>query len=92
MVATCAVTFATKQTFESCSLDLQQKPEKEVQEKEKECLERLNNFLRAIVGQDLKDQLEVVYALQVFCHEKDFPKGIYYIIICIIYITFLVMR
>jgi len=74
MVATCAVTFATKQTFESCSLDLQQKPEKEVQEKEKECLERLNNFLRAIVGQDLKDQLEAVYALQVFCHEKDFPK------------------
>lgn len=75
MVVTCAVTYATEQTFEKCC-DLQQKPDKEIQEKEKECLQKLNTFLHTVItGQDLNDQLEAVYALQVFCHENEFPKG-----------------
>jgi len=76
MVVTCSVVMATRETFENMVEDMQQKPDKEYQEKEKDVLEKLSNLLRTSVGVDLKDQLEAVYALQVFCHEKGFPKGL----------------
>ncbi|XP_066926622.1 eukaryotic translation initiation factor 4 gamma 2-like [Clytia hemisphaerica] len=73
LVVTCSVTIATQITFENGG-DLQQKPDKETQELEKEILGRLNGFLRQMIGPEMCDQLEAVYALQVFCHDKDFPK------------------
>ena len=75
MVVMCSVTLATRTTFENGG-DLQQKPDKETQELEKEILGKLNAFLRQMIGHDMNDQLEAVYALQVFCHDKDFPKGL----------------
>merc|ERR1712048_1042983 len=61
VVVTCAITMATKETLTN-GADLAQKPDKELQEKEKEVLGKLNNFLRTFIGSDLKDQLEAVYA------------------------------
>ena len=49
MVVTCSVTLATRTTFENGG-DLQQKPDKETQELEKEILGKLNAFLRQMIG------------------------------------------
>ena len=74
MVVTCAVTMATAETLNS-GVDSTQKPDKELQEKEKEFLSGLSKLLKQFVGAEDDGQLEAVYALQVFCYEKEFPKG-----------------
>lgn len=73
VVVTCAVIMATRSTLAD-GLDLTQKPDKELQEQEKEMLGKIHSFLRTFIGNDSKDQLRAVYALQVFCFEKEFPK------------------
>lgn len=72
MIVICAVTIATQETFSNS--DLTQKPDKELQEKEKDILEGLKNLLKNNIGSDATLQLEAIYALQIFCCEKSFPK------------------
>ena len=74
VVVTCAVIMATRCTLAD-GIDLTQKPDKELQEKEKDHLQKIHTFLRTFIGNDSTDQLRAIYALQVFCYEKDFPKG-----------------
>lgn len=65
---------ATADTLEDGN-DLTQKPDKALQDKEKEVLMDMSDFLKKFVGSEECDQLEAVYALQVFCCEREFPKG-----------------
>lgn len=44
----------------------------------------LNDFLKTFVGPEVHDQLDAVYALQVFCYEKQFPKGTECVVVVIV--------
>ena len=55
---------------DSCGSD------KAVAEAEKAALERFTAVLQPYVRDSQALQLTAVYALQVFCHEKGFPKGL----------------
>ena len=50
--------------------------DKAVAEAEKAALERYKTVLQPHVRDSPALQLTAVYALQVFCHEKGFPKGL----------------
>lgn len=71
MIVCSTVTMATKETL---GTDLTQKPEKEIQESEKDFIGKFKNFLKEFIGLDSNLRLEAVYALQVYCHENNFPK------------------
>ena len=73
IVITCLVTLATQDTLKMC--DITQKPEKDLQEKEKELITNMSAILKDDIFNGSNEQLEVIYALQIFCYEKQFPKG-----------------
>lgn len=50
-------------------------PDKALQEKEKALLEKFNPVLQAFLQNELNLQVVAVYALQVYCYSKQFPKG-----------------
>ena len=50
--------------------------DKAAAEAEKSLLERFKSVLQPFVRDNAKLQLTAVYALQVFCHEQGFPKGL----------------
>ena len=70
---TCLVTLATQDTLKMC--DITQKPEKDLQEKEKELITNRSAILKDDIFNGSNEQLEAIYALQIFCYEKQFPKG-----------------
>jgi hypothetical protein len=51
-------------------------PDKNQIESEKEMLSKYRSVLQPFVHENPALQLTGVYALQVFCHEKNFPKGL----------------
>ena len=55
--------------------DITQKPEKDLQEKEKELITNMSAILKDDIFNGSNEQLEAIYALQIFCYEKQFPKG-----------------
>ncbi|XP_046394850.1 eukaryotic translation initiation factor 4 gamma 2 isoform X1 [Ischnura elegans] len=50
-------------------------PDKALQEKEKYLLEKFNPVLQAFLQNEINLQVVAVYALQVYCYSKQFPKG-----------------
>ena len=50
-------------------------PDKILIEAEKEMLSKYQTVLQAYIHDSPPLQLTAVYALQVFCHDKKFPKG-----------------
>jgi translation initiation factor 4G len=50
-------------------------PDKPVQEKEQALLERYKLVLQSFLHEKVDLQVVAVYALQVFCHALQFPKG-----------------
>ena len=76
MIVFATVSMATKDTL--ATTDISQKPEKEVQEGEKDVIGRFKTFLKTFVGGEGDLQLEVVYVLQMFCNQHLFPKGMHY--------------
>ncbi|KAG8233540.1 hypothetical protein J437_LFUL012783 [Ladona fulva] len=50
-------------------------PDKALQEKEKTLLEKFNPVLQAFLQNEINLQVVAVYALQVYCYSKQFPKG-----------------
>ena len=79
MVVCSTVSMATQETLEK--IDPNQKPEKEIQELEKDFIGKFKDFLKEFIGSNSDSQLEAIYALQIYCHEKQFPKGIRFFII-----------
>ena len=61
---------------ESCAAAGADSGDKAAAEAEKAALERYKTVLQPHVRDRPALQLTAVYALQVFCHEKGFPKGL----------------
>ncbi|RMX59696.1 hypothetical protein pdam_00012050 [Pocillopora damicornis] len=56
-------------------LDPTQAPEKDWMEKEKAAMKKLLPLVEKFVHEKSELQVSVLYALQVFCHNHSFPKG-----------------
>ena len=74
IIVTSTVIIATRETLAE-EKDLSIKPEKEVTEKEKDIICQMKEIIKTFLGGDSNMQLEAIYALQIFCFEKNFPKG-----------------
>jgi len=72
MIVFSIVSMATQDTLGKSDLSL--KPEKEVQEVEKDFIAKFKTFLKEFIGSDVISQLEAIYVLQIYCHENQFPK------------------
>jgi len=88
MIVYATVSMATKETL--ATADISVKPEKEIQEGEKDVIGRFKTFLKTFVGVDGSLQLEVVYLLQMFCNQHQFPKEMLLRLFIIFYNTELV--
>jgi len=88
MIVFATVSMATQETLSTD--DLSTKPEKEVQELEKDAIARFKTFLKTFVGGESSLQLEVVYVLQMYCNEYQFPKEMLLRLFIIFYNTELV--
>lgn len=55
--------------------DVNQNPDKESQEKEKEGLRKLGGLIKEHLDGKSKLQIDAVYSLQKFCYFANFPKG-----------------
>lgn len=88
MIVSSIVSMATQETL--MKTDPAQKPEKEIQEFEKELIGKYKNLLKEFIGSATQSQLEAIYALQIYCHEKAFPKEMLLRLFIIFYNTELV--
>lgn len=75
VLATGLLKYATKDSTLSESVDPTQAPEKDLMEKEKAAMKKLLPLVEKFVHEKSHLQVSVLYALQVFCHTHNFPKG-----------------
>ncbi|XP_033156527.1 eukaryotic translation initiation factor 4 gamma 2, partial [Drosophila mauritiana] len=71
---TVVVKYVTKETTLADNLDPKEHPEKSVTQKEQQLLENYSQMLQTFLGQN-ELQLIALYALQTFCYNENFPKG-----------------
>ncbi|XP_017053594.1 eukaryotic translation initiation factor 4 gamma 2, partial [Drosophila ficusphila] len=71
---TVVVKYVTKETTLAANLDPKEHPEKSVTQKEQQLLENYSQMLQTFLGQN-ELQLMALYALQTFCYNENFPKG-----------------
>ncbi|XP_044251834.2 eukaryotic translation initiation factor 4 gamma 2 [Drosophila takahashii] len=71
---TVVVKYVTKETTLAANLDPKEHPEKAVTQKEQQLLENYSQMLQTFLGQN-ELQLMALYALQSFCYNENFPKG-----------------
>ncbi|XP_017125587.2 putative uncharacterized protein DDB_G0277255, partial [Drosophila elegans] len=71
---TVVVKYVTKETTLAAGLDPKEHPEKSVTQKEQQLLENYSQMLQTFLGQN-ELQLMALYALQSFCYNENFPKG-----------------
>ncbi|BFG04243.1 eukaryotic translation initiation factor 4 gamma 2 [Drosophila madeirensis] len=71
---TVVVKYITKETTLAPNLDPKEAPEKSVTQKEQQLLENYSQMLQTFLGQN-ELQLIALYALQAFCFNENFPKG-----------------
>jgi len=88
MIVFATISMATKDTL--AMEDPTQKPEKEIQEGERDFIGRFKVFLKTFVGSGNASQLEVIYVLQMYCNEHHFPKEMLLRLFIIFYNTELV--
>lgn len=72
---TSVIRFITEQTTVPAETDGQQMPDKAAQEKERELLVRFKQVLQAFTHEHQHLQVTATYALQVYCYQHQFPKG-----------------
>ena len=65
----------TKSTSRAAGVSTQEEPSAEVKKEERELLSQYAKVLALSVHDDVKLQVHAVYAVQVFCHNHNFPKG-----------------
>lgn len=75
VLTTCLLKYSTKDSSMADGVDTTQNPEKDLIEKEKATLKKLLPLLENFVREKVDLQVGVLYALQVFCHLHNFPKG-----------------
>jgi len=73
ILVTCVVAMATQPTLADDNY-LNQKPDKEGTDGEKEMISSMKSVLKHFLDADAPMQLEAIYALQVFCNDNSFPK------------------
>ncbi|KAH8300194.1 hypothetical protein KR044_011325 [Drosophila immigrans] len=71
---TVVVKYITKETTLASNLDPKEHPEKSITQKEQAMLETYSQMLQTFLGQN-ELQLMALYALQLFCYNESFPKG-----------------
>ncbi|KAH8415795.1 hypothetical protein KR222_001143 [Zaprionus bogoriensis] len=71
---TVVVKYITKETTLAANMDPKEHPEKSVTQKEQAMLETYSQMLQTFLGQN-ELQLMALYALQLFCYNENFPKG-----------------
>ncbi|XP_076335649.1 N-acetyltransferase 1 isoform X1 [Tachypleus tridentatus] len=74
-LASCLIKFITMETTLSDNTDNNSPPEKVTVEQEKELLEKFKPVFDAFLTENTSLQLVVLYALQVYCFNQGFPKG-----------------
>lgn len=72
---TSVLRFITEQTTLADAVDRTQMPDKPLQERERELLQRFRQVLQAFTHDNVPLQITATYALQVFCYQHQFPKG-----------------
>jgi len=72
---TSVLRFITEQTTLADGVDRAQMPDKALQERERELLQRFRQVLQAFTHDKVPLQVSATYALQVFCYQHQFPKG-----------------
>ncbi|XP_017959464.1 eukaryotic translation initiation factor 4 gamma 2 [Drosophila navojoa] len=71
---TVVVKYITKETTLASNVDPKEHPEKSIIQKEQNMLETYSQMLQTFLGQN-ELQLMALYALQTFCYNENFPKG-----------------
>ncbi|XP_034477213.1 eukaryotic translation initiation factor 4 gamma 2 [Drosophila innubila] len=71
---TVVVKYITKETTLANNMDPKEHPEKSVTQKEQAMLETYSQMLQTFLSQN-ELQLMALYALQLFCYNESFPKG-----------------
>ncbi|XP_037090642.1 eukaryotic translation initiation factor 4 gamma 2-like [Pollicipes pollicipes] len=69
------IRFITEQTTLAADVDRTQMPDKALQERERELLQRFRQVLQAFTHEHVQLQVTATYALQVYCYQHQFPKG-----------------
>ncbi|XP_055378882.1 eukaryotic translation initiation factor 4 gamma 2 [Condylostylus longicornis] len=67
--------YVTQETMSIEGSDLMKNPDKSIIEKEEDLFQKYCHILEAFLTGDTQLQLIAVYALQVFCYNARFPKG-----------------
>ncbi|XP_050409520.2 eukaryotic translation initiation factor 4 gamma 2, partial [Patella vulgata] len=75
ILTTSVVKYVAEETTLSDTIDKTQVPDKMVIEKEKECLDKLKLVLQMFLRDHMDLNIVALYAVQVFCHQNGFPKG-----------------
>lgn len=75
VLTTCLLKYTTKDSTLAEGVDTAQAPDKDLLEKEKATLKKLLPLVEKFVHEKSVLQVSVLYALQVFCHSHNFPKG-----------------
>uniref|UniRef100_A0A1I8NUM6 Eukaryotic translation initiation factor 4 gamma 2 n=1 Tax=Stomoxys calcitrans TaxID=35570 RepID=A0A1I8NUM6_STOCA len=74
-LVTVIVKYVTSQTSFPEGTDVKNCPDKATIQKEESLFEKYCQILKSFLGQSIELQLLAIYALQVFCVNENFPKG-----------------
>ncbi|EDV28530.1 uncharacterized protein TRIADDRAFT_63472 [Trichoplax adhaerens] len=75
-LSTCILKYVTENSTLPKNYDKSVQPEKPLVEKEKELMQGLKGLLHQFVHDKINLQMIVIYALQVFCYSRTFPKDL----------------
>ncbi|KAJ8298584.1 hypothetical protein KUTeg_022644 [Tegillarca granosa] len=75
ILTTSLLKYCTYESTMGKGVDTTVTPEKTLQEKEKQAMEKMKGVLQMFVHEHMDLQIESLYAAQVFCHTHQFPKG-----------------
>ncbi|XP_076471182.1 eukaryotic translation initiation factor 4 gamma 2-like [Babylonia areolata] len=75
ILVTGVVKYITGESTLAVNVDPAVTPEKTVSDKEKELLDKLKGVLQKFLNERIDLQVAALYAVQVFCYNHEFPKG-----------------
>ncbi|KAK6973350.1 eukaryotic translation initiation factor 4 gamma 2 [Biomphalaria glabrata] len=77
VLVTSILKYITNESTLKPGTDITVTPEKALMEKEKELLDQLKGVLQLYLQDHASLQMAALYAVQVFCHSNNFPKGMF---------------
>ncbi|XP_039257792.2 eukaryotic translation initiation factor 4 gamma 2-like [Styela clava] len=76
VLVSCSLDHITKHSSLAEGIERTQNPLREIEEKERQLLVEIKPVLQKFLHDKLKLQLHALYAVQVFCCNKEFPKNL----------------